>query len=121
MVTQPSFTSAPRQALMWQLFVVPMVPERIFDRYPESPIALIKSKKFRSLHRFPRWMTLLCKDDTIRHMRGQSHLIRMGVSLSCQRGDRAPATPVPCAFSPMRIAFLLDLTDKAFSVHDELP
>ena len=41
------------------LFLVPAVPERIFDQYPEPPIALIKSKRFYSLRRFPRWLMLL--------------------------------------------------------------
>ena len=40
-------------------FLFPVVPERIFDQYPEPPIALIKSKRFYSLRRFPRWLMLL--------------------------------------------------------------
>ena len=47
--------------------------------------------------------------------RDGGHLIRMGVSLSCQRSNQAPTMPEPRACYPVRIAFLLDVTEKVFS------
>ena len=46
--------------------------------------------------------------------RDGGHLIRMGVSLSCQRGNQAPTMPEPRVCYPVRIAFLLDLQRRRF-------